>query len=138
LQLHAICSRLWLSLGVFSIIRSNFKYFGHFYNYNATIENFILWVGWLLGWFSNMNILIHPIRCNNHQISHILKVFYGDIGLYFYVYVLKLYLWYITYIINTYLCVLITCMYVYCSYNELKINISVMKCIHIWILKLKF
>jgi len=33
-----------------------------------------------------MNILICPISRNNHQISHILKVFYSDIGVYFYVY----------------------------------------------------
>jgi len=32
-----------------------------------------------------MNILICPINCNSHQISHILKVIYNDIGMYFYV-----------------------------------------------------
>jgi hypothetical protein len=79
------CSCLWLRLGVFTTIISNFNYFGHSYNYDATIGNFILLVGWLLGLFSSMNILICPIRHNSHQISHILKVFYDDIGMYFYV-----------------------------------------------------
>ncbi len=72
-------------LGVFTIIRSNFNYFGHSYNYDATIESFILSIGWLLGLFSSINILICPISRNSHQINHIFKVFYGDIRVYFYV-----------------------------------------------------
>jgi hypothetical protein len=58
-----------------------------------------------------MNILICPVSHNNHQISHILKVFYYDIGCIF-MYVLKLYLLYITYIINIYICVYINYVYV--------------------------
>jgi hypothetical protein len=133
LQLHATCSRLQLSLGVFTIIKSNFNYFGHSYNYDATIGNFILLVGWLLCLFSSMTISICRISCNSHQISHILNIFYGDIGCIF-MYVLKLYLWYITYIINIYLCVywLCVCMYIVHIMN-LKINIWTLKfIIQIW------
>jgi len=83
-QLHATCSHLQLNLGVFTTIRLNFNYFCHSYNYDATIGHFILLVGWLLGLFSSMNILICPINRNNHQISHILKVFYAHIRVYFY------------------------------------------------------
>jgi hypothetical protein len=32
-----------------------------------------------------MNTSICPIIHNSHQISHILQIFYGDIGVYFYV-----------------------------------------------------
>jgi hypothetical protein len=147
LQLHVTCSRLWLNLGIFTTIRSNFNYFGHSYNYDTTIGNFILLVGWLLGLFSSMNILICPISCNSHQISHILKVFYGDIGVYLYVCIQIIFTIYYIYHKYIFLCILIMCMHVYCSYNEfvnshlnfeiyysnLKINISVMKCTYIWI-----
>ncbi len=54
-------SRLQLSLKVFTIIRSNFNYFGHSYNYDATIGNFILSVGWPLGLFSSINNLYVPL-----------------------------------------------------------------------------
>jgi hypothetical protein len=39
---HATCSHLWLSLGVFTTIKSNFNYFGHSYNYDAIVGNFIM------------------------------------------------------------------------------------------------
>ncbi len=133
MQLHATCSRFWLSLGVFTTIKSNFNYFGHFYNYDATIENFILLVGWLLGLFSTMNILICPISHNSHQISHILKVFYRDI-----VCIKIIFMIYYIYHKYKFVCTLNMCMYGYCSYNDKKINISVMKCIYIWISKLIF
>jgi hypothetical protein len=120
LQLHATGSRLWLSLGVFTTIRSNFNYFGHSYDYDATIENFILLVGWLLGLFSSMNVLICPISCNNHQINHILKVFYSDIGVYFYVCIKIIFTIYHIYHKYIFVCILIMCIYVYCSYNESK------------------
>jgi hypothetical protein len=85
LRLHSTCDHLWLTLGVFTTIRSNFNYFGHFYNYETTPKNLILSNGWLLNLFSSINRLICPINYNSHQINHILKVFYGDLGLYFYV-----------------------------------------------------
>ncbi len=119
-QLHATCSHLRLSLGVFTTIRSNFNYFGHSYNYDATIVNFILPIWWLLDLFSSMNILICPISRNSHQISQILKVFYNDIGVYFYVCIK---ITFMTYYINhkyIFVCILIMCMYVYCSYIESK------------------
>ncbi len=131
MQLHAICSCLRLNLGVVITIRSNFNYFGHSSNYDATIEIFILLVRLHLGLFSSMNILICSISSNSHQISHILKVLYSDIGVYFYVcikIILQIYYRYDKYI---FVCILIMCMYVYCSYNELKYIISVMKCIYI-------
>jgi hypothetical protein len=104
-------------------VKLNFNYFGHFYNYDAIIGNFILLDGWLLGLFSFISILKCPISRNSHQISHILKVLYSDIRCIF-MYVLKLYLRYITYIINIYLCVysLCVCMYVVHIMN-FKINI---------------
>jgi hypothetical protein len=74
---------------VFATTRPSFNYFGHSHNYDATIENFILLVGWILGLFSFINSLICPINHNNHQISCILKVFYGDKGCIF-IYILKL------------------------------------------------
>jgi hypothetical protein len=120
LQLHATCSCLRLSLGVFTTLRSNFNYFGHSYDYDATIGNFILLVGWLLGLFSSMNILICPISCNNHQINHILKVFYNDINVYFYVCIKIIFMIYYIYHKYIFVCILIMCMYVYCSYNESK------------------
>ncbi len=124
---------------------SIYNYFGHSYNFDATIGNFILSVGWLLGLFSSMNILICPINRNNHQISHILKVFYDDIGVYFYVCIKIIFTIYYIYHKYIFVCILTMCMYVYCSYNEfknsclnyeiyysnLKINILVMKCIYI-------
>ncbi len=120
LQLHATCNHLQLSLGVFTTIRSNFNYFGHSYNYDATIGNFILLIKWLLGLYSSMNILICLTGCNSHQISHILKVFYNDIGVYFYVCIKIIFTIYYIYHKYIFVCILIMCMYVYCSYNETK------------------
>ncbi len=117
MQLHATCNRLWLSLGVFTTIRSNFNYFDHSYNYDAIIGNFILLVGWFLSLFSFMNILICSISCNSHQISHILNVFYGDIGLYFYVCIKIIFMIYYIYHKYIFVCILIMSMYVYFSYN---------------------
>ncbi len=74
---------LWLDLGTFATTSPNFNYFGHFHNYNATIEIFILLVGSILHLFSSINGWIVLINHNNHQISYILKVFYNDIGVYF-------------------------------------------------------
>jgi len=133
LQLYVTCSHLQLSLGIFTIIRSNFNYFGHFYNYDATIGNFILLVGWLLGLFSSMDILICPISHNNHQISHILKVFYNEIGVYFYICIKIMFMIYYIYHKYIFVCILIMCMYVYCLYKDLKINIWTLKfIIQIW------
>jgi hypothetical protein len=84
------------------------------------LENFILSVGWLLDLFSSMNILICPISCNSHQISHILTVFYGDIGVYFYVCIKITFTIYYIYHKYVFVCILIMCMYVYWSYNEFK------------------
>jgi hypothetical protein len=67
-----------------------------------------------------MNILICPINHNSHQISHILKVFYGDIGVYFYVCIKIIFMIYYIYHKYIFVCILIMCMYVYCSYNEFK------------------
>jgi hypothetical protein len=69
----------------FVIIRPNFTYFGHFHNDDATIEIFILLLGWILDLFSSINRLICPINRNSHQINRILKVLYGDIEVYFYI-----------------------------------------------------
>jgi len=57
-----------------------------------------------------MNILICPISRNNHQISHILKVFYNDIGVYFYVCIKIIFMIY--YIYHKYIYVYINYMYV--------------------------
>ncbi len=89
--------------GNIATTRSNFNYFGHSHNYDATIRNFILLVGLILHLFSSINRLICPISCNSHQISYILKVFYNDIGVYFNVCIKIIY--------NMH-------MYVYYSYNE--------------------
>jgi hypothetical protein len=67
-----------------------------------------------------MNILVCPISRNSHQISHILKVFYGHIRVYFYVCIKIIYTIYYIYHKYIYVCILIMCMYVYCSYNEFK------------------
>jgi len=82
---------LQLGLGVFATIKLDFNYFGHSYNYDA-----IYWklypIGWMvLNLFSSINRLISPISCNSHQISYILNIFYGDLGVYF-MYILTLYL----------------------------------------------
>jgi len=133
LQLHATWSHLQLNLGIFTTIRSNFKYFGYSYNYDATIGNFNLSIGWCLGLFSSINILICPINRNSHQISHILKVFYGDIRVYFYVCIKIIFRIYYIYH-NIYLCVysLGVCMYIVQIMN-LKINIWTLKfIIQIW------
>ncbi len=118
--LYATCSHLWLSLGVFTIVRSNFNYFGHSYNYDAIIGNFILSIGWLLSLFSSINILMCPINHNSHQISRILKVFYSDKGVYFYVCVKIIFMICYIYYKYIFVCILIMHMYVYCSYNEFK------------------
>jgi hypothetical protein len=79
-------SCLWLILRVFATIRSNFNYFGCCYNFVAIIDNFILWAGWFYVYF-------HPwiglyVSCNNHQVSRVeLEIFYGDLGVFFYVYI---------------------------------------------------
>ncbi len=44
---HATCNHLRLHLGIFLITKPNFNYFGHSHNYDATIGNFILLVGWI-------------------------------------------------------------------------------------------
>ncbi len=133
MQLYVNCSCLWLSLKVFTTIRSNFNYFGHSYNYDETIGNFILSVWWLLGLFSSMNILICPISCNNRQISQILKVFYDDIGVYSYVCIKIIFTIYYIHHKYIFVCILIMCMYAYCSYNDLKFNIWTLKfIIQIW------
>jgi hypothetical protein len=69
-------SRFQLNLEIFVTTRPNFNYFGHSHNYDATIDNFILLVGWILGLFSSINKLKCPINHNSHQIIHILKVLY--------------------------------------------------------------
>jgi hypothetical protein len=84
------------------------------------LKNFILSIGWLLGLFSSMNILICPISHNSHQISHILKVLYDDIKVYFYVCITIIIMIYVIYHKYVFVCILIMCMYVYCSYNEFK------------------
>ncbi len=117
---HATCSLLQLSLGIFTTIQSNFNYFGHYSNYDATIRNFILSVQWFLGLFSSMNILICPISRNSHQISHILKVFYNDMQVYFHVCIKIIFTIYYIYHKCIFVCILIMCMCVYYSYNELK------------------
>jgi hypothetical protein len=83
LRLHATCSRLRLDLGILATTPPTFNYFGHFFNYDATIKIFILLVASILHLFSSSDRLICPINCNSHQISCILKVFYNDIGVYF-------------------------------------------------------
>jgi hypothetical protein len=76
-------------------------------------------VGWLLDLFSSMNILICPNSHNSPQISHILMIFYDDIEVYFYVCSKIIFM--ICYIHKyIFVCILIMCMYVYCSYNEFK------------------
>jgi hypothetical protein len=123
LQLHATCNCLWLDLEIFVITRPNFNYFGHSHTYDATIEIFILLVGWILGLFSSISRLICPINHNNHQITYILKVFYNDIVLYFNVC--------IEIIFMIYLCVCI-CMHIVHIMN-LEINIWTLKfVIQIW------
>ncbi len=95
------CSHLQLDLRVFTIIKSNFNNFGHFYNYVSIIEIFIILVGWFFNLSSSMNRLICPISCITNQISHTLKVFYNDLR-YTLMYVLS-YIYDILYIINIYL-----------------------------------
>ncbi len=60
-----------------------------------------------------MNILICRIRHNSHQINQILKVFYGDIGVYFYVCIKIIFMIYYIYHNNVLICILVMCMYVY-------------------------
>jgi hypothetical protein len=95
-----------------------FQLFWSFYNCDATIENLILSIRWLLVLFLSMNILICPISHKRHQITHILKVFYSDFGVYFYVCIKIPSMIYVIYHKYIFACVLIMCMYVYCSYNE--------------------
>jgi len=78
LWLHATCNCWKLDLRLFAITRPNFNYFHHFHNYDAIIANFYLLVGWILNLFLSVNTLKYPI-------SLILKVFYNDIRVYFYV-----------------------------------------------------
>jgi hypothetical protein len=70
LQLHEISNCLQLVLEVFVTIKSNFNYFGHWCDYVATIDNFILWAGWFFSLFSSMNTLICLTSDNSHQVSH--------------------------------------------------------------------
>jgi hypothetical protein len=65
-----------------------------------------------------MNILICLISHNSHQISHILKIFYNDIKVYFYVFIKIIFTIYYIYHKYIFVCVLIMCIYVYFSYNE--------------------
>jgi hypothetical protein len=67
-----------------------------------------------------MNILICPIIRNSHQFSHILKVFYTDIGVYVYVCIKIIFTIYYIYHKCIFVCILIMCMYIYYSYNEFK------------------
>ncbi len=101
------CNCLQLDLEVFATTKPNFNYFVHSHNYDATFENFILKVRWILGLFSSINNLICPI-------SHILKIFYSDIEVYLYVCICV----YICVCVCVCVCTLNMHMYVYCSYNE--------------------
>jgi hypothetical protein len=74
-----------------------------------------------------MNILICPINYNNHQISPILNVLYNDIGVYFYACIKFIFTIHHIYHKYIFVCILIMCMYVCCSYNDLKINIWTLK-----------
>jgi hypothetical protein len=65
-------------------------------------------------------MLICPISHNSHQISPTLKVFYSDIGVYFYVYIKIIFTIYYIYHKYIFVYILIMCMYVYFSYNGLK------------------
>ncbi len=98
------CNCLRLDLEIFATTRPNFNYFGHSFNYDATMKIFILLVGSILNLFSSINKLICPISDNSHQISYILKVFYNDIKVYFNVYTKIIYiickLIYIVHIMN--------------------------------------
>jgi hypothetical protein len=132
LQLHVICSHLWLSLGIFTIVKSNFNYFGHSYNYDATIKNFILSIRGLLSLFSSINRLICPINQNIHQISCILKVFYNDTGVYFYVCIIIIFM--ICYIYHKYIYICVYINYAYVCILFILMNLK----IHIWSLKYAF
>ncbi len=101
------CSCLQLDLGIFATTRPNFNYFGHSHNYDATIENFILLVGWIFDLFSSINRLICPISCNKHEISYILKVFYIDIRVYYNVHIKIMFITHThTHIKYAYVCIL--------------------------------
>jgi hypothetical protein len=126
-QLHATCSCLRLNLKVFTTIRFSFNYFYHSYNYDATNENFFLAIGWLLGLSPSMNILICLINRNSHQ-SHILKLLYDDIKLYFYVCIKIILTIYYTYHKYIFVCILM----------NFKINTSVIKCIYFKVFNLIF
>jgi hypothetical protein len=65
-----------------------------------------------------MNILILPINYNGYQISHILKVLYNDIGVYFNVCIKIIFMICYIYYKYVFVCILIMCMYVYFSYNK--------------------
>jgi hypothetical protein len=84
------------------------------------LENSILSVEWLLDLFPSMNILICPISHKSHQISHILKIIYSDIGVCSYVYTKIIFTIYYIYHKYIFACILVMCMYVYCSYNEFR------------------
>jgi hypothetical protein len=68
-----------------------------------------------LSLFSSINRLICPISQNSHQISCILKVFYGDIS---YVCIKIIFMTCYIYHKYIYVYILIMHMYVYCSYSE--------------------
>ncbi len=123
-----ICSCLWLVFKDFATIKSNFNYFGHCCDFVTIIDNFIIWVEWILCLFSSMNRLICPINHNNHQVSYTeLEISYGDLGEYFYVCIQIIFKIYYPYDKYVFFCLLIMHMYVQCSYIEPEIDISNMK-----------
>jgi hypothetical protein len=117
LWLHATCSCLQLSLGVFATIRSNFNYFDHFYNYVSIIENFIRLVEYFFNLFSSMNRFICLINCINNQVSRTLKLLYDDLRAYLNGCIKVIFMIYYLYHKYIVVCILIN-MYVYCSYIE--------------------
>jgi hypothetical protein len=100
------------------IIRLNFNYLNHSYNYVAIIEIFMLLIEWFLNLCSFMNRLICPIKHNNNQINYTLKVFYNDLGVYFYVGTIVIFMTYYIYYFILFFHISIIHMYVYCSYIE--------------------
>lgn len=121
LWLHATSDCLQLVLRIFATTKSNFNYICHCCDFVALIDNFTLWVRWFLCLFSFMNRFICPITHNNDQVSCIeLKIFYGDLAIYFYVcieIVFKIHYSYDKYVFNFFLYMHI---YVQCSYIEFR------------------